>query len=409
MATYADLLSVLQRSREESAAVPSSLDKVNRLFGTIKSGADEFQKNQILQTQQELQRLQTESEKMKIAAAKTSAQPLGVRMGGYTPEQLENIRKFKELGSRVAPGATDLNRATAGTMPPDLRKQESQVKSYEDFKTKLGLDPSLSLSENKDMADIGLKKATADSRLNKTNLNDLSPVIASDEDEISTGGLVVAGTQTTIGAIKRLAQLNRTDIIASAASGRQSLREKFQEAQQKRSFEQKEEAEQRSNRKKQLDEISDAESGFSAYVKELGKVPPGPIGGAQTVASKTGLAFPEAATADRTRNAFSVNLYRALTGDTRLSDVDAASRAIPLLPAAYQDSGQRNRLINFINNRLNERKNRINRGITGPSPLPSPADAFKEVGGVQDSPMLMEDANGNKAYVYPDGRIEELQ
>ncbi len=68
------------------------------------------------------------------------------------------------------------------------------------------------------------------------------------------------------------------------------------------------------------------------------------------------------------RPAMAVSLYRALTGDTRLSDADAEARALPLLWKPGQSSKIRKSSFDYIENALNTRKQMIEQGRYSLSP-----------------------------------------
>lgn len=62
------------------------------------------------------------------------------------------------------------------------------------------------------------------------------------------------------------------------------------------------------------------------------------------------------------RPAYAVSLYRALTGDTRLSDADAKSRALPLLWHPTESNKIRESSFDYINKALEARKRLIEKG-----------------------------------------------
>ena len=62
------------------------------------------------------------------------------------------------------------------------------------------------------------------------------------------------------------------------------------------------------------------------------------------------------------RPAFAVSFYRAITGDTRLSDADAQARALPLLWKTGQSSKIRKSSFDFMEKALNTRINMIKEG-----------------------------------------------
>lgn len=88
----------------------------------------------------------------------------------------------------------------------------------------------------------------------------------------------------------------------------------------------KEEEKQQTFVKEAYNLLNEAES-------TLGKVPSGLIfGGFEQLKGATGQGGAIAASYDSTRKALATKIYRGLTGDTRLSDADAAARALPLVP-----------------------------------------------------------------------------
>ena len=65
---------------------------------------------------------------------------------------------------------------------------------------------------------------------------------------------------------------------------------------------------------------------------------------------------------DKQRPAFAVSLYRALTGDTRLSDADAKARALPLLWKVGEADAVRKKSFDYIEKALGSRINLIQSG-----------------------------------------------
>lgn len=103
-------------------------------------------------------------------------------------------------------------------------------------------------------------------------------------------------------------------------------------------------------------------SGYSGMAKGLfGKLSQGNIEGTQT-----------ARIYDQKRPAIAVGLYRALTGDTRLSDADAAARAYPLLPDTGEPTNVQRSKIAFMKRKISERKTILanNGGEVQEAPLP---------------------------------------
>lgn len=136
-----------------------------------------------------------------------------------------------------------------------------------------------------------------------------------------------------------------------------------QEKNQQRAAEIKEAGENRAKYKADLDAIQSIKDNLIASKDVLKNITPGIMGAGQSLVAKTGLAYPEAATYDRTKNALAVSLYRAMTGDTRLSDADAAARALPLLPSTNQDEPQREQLWKFVDDAIGRREQFLQQGI----------------------------------------------
>lgn len=81
-------------------------------------------------------------------------------------------------------------------------------------------------------------------------------------------------------------------------------------------------------------------------------------GAVKSMASKVTLGniAPEIRLYDQNRPATAVSLYRALTGDTRLSDSDAKARALPLLPLPGEPASVHKAKIAFLRNGLSQRQ-----------------------------------------------------
>jgi hypothetical protein len=136
-----------------------------------------------------------------------------------------------------------------------------------------------------------------------------------------------------------------------------------QEQSQLRGAEIKEASENRAKNKADLNQIEQIQNNLVQAKGVLDKIPSGIAGGAEGLLSKTGLGFSDASTYERTKPALATSLYRAMTGDTRLSDSDAAARALPLLPSLHQNAEQRKQLFDFINKTIENRKQKLNEGI----------------------------------------------
>lgn len=102
------------------------------------------------------------------------------------------------------------------------------------------------------------------------------------------------------------------------------------------------------NQSNQLDSIE----------KVLTKSAQGPKGFTRDLLSKVTLGniAPELRLYDQNRPAVAVSIYRALTGDTRLSDSDAKARALPLLPVPGEPSEVHKNKIAFLRAGINRRK-----------------------------------------------------
>lgn len=102
--------------------------------------------------------------------------------------------------------------------------------------------------------------------------------------------------------------------------------------------------------------------------------------------------------------ALAVSIYRALTGDTRLSDADAKARALPLLWDTSEDDVIKASKFKFLKNALMNRKKLISSGQYSQDEFGNFITPIDSVlgGAAQDSgAIMMVDANGNKAWVDP--------
>jgi hypothetical protein len=124
MAT-SDLLSKLLEIRERT---PSSLDKLNKTFDTIRQGRVQAQQQKSIEQQQELARLQLEDKRRE-------SQPFGVATGEFTPEALANIKKFQETKANLPP--------MAGVEVPEA---PAEMSAYDIFRTRYGFSPETPMS-----------------------------------------------------------------------------------------------------------------------------------------------------------------------------------------------------------------------------------------------------------------------
>ena len=119
-------------------------------------------------------------------------------------------------------------------------------------------------------------------------------------------------------------------------------------------------------------------------------------------------------TYNQLRPGIAAGLYRAVTGDDRISDMDAAARALPFVPPFNIDPDAFSERLKIIRSAIKRRKESIREASrTGTEPPISDfgsmlSGATREDTTAQSGGQLMEDAQGNRAYVYPDGRVEEL-
>ena len=90
-------------------------------------------------------------------------------------------------------------------------------------------------------------------------------------------------------------------------------------------------------------------------------------GGMKQLASKAtaGAIAPEARLYQEQKPAIAVKLYRALTNDTRLSDADAAARAMPLLPDLYEAPKVQADKLQSLKNASEGRNNSIKELLSG--------------------------------------------
>jgi hypothetical protein len=126
---------------------------------------------------------------------------------------------------------------------------------------------------------------------------------------------------------------------------------------------------------------------------------------------------PEQKTYNDFIDANAVEIYRAKTGDTRLSDQDAKARAMGLIPTTFQNQSVGADKFNALRKDVIMRnKSALDAsGITPEQLLRQAQDDANNLDATGSSATkrdrskatYMQDSNGNKAYVYPDGTIEE--
>lgn len=109
-------------------------------------------------------------------------------------------------------------------------------------------------------------------------------------------------------------------------------------------------------------------------------------GGIKSIASKVtaGGISPELRIYNQQKPAIAVKLYRAITGDTRLSDADAAARALPLLPDTYEASDVQSSKIKSMRDAINGKNSNLaillsgSKGSPTPTQAPPPANYIKQ-------------------------------
>lgn len=113
------------------------------------------------------------------------------------------------------------------------------------------------------------------------------------------------------------------------------------------------------NQEKQIDEIENALAPMNKKTGQREYRTTGATGFAKNIASKVTLGNvggTDLRLYDQNRPATAVSIYRALTGDTRLSDADAKARALPLLPAAGEPKEVQQKKIKFLREGVQRRK-----------------------------------------------------
>lgn len=112
---------------------------------------------------------------------------------------------------------------------------------------------------------------------------------------------------------------------------------------------------------------------------------------------------PELRLYDQNRPATAVSIYRALTGDTRLSDSDAKARALPLLPVPGEPKEVQQNKINYLRAGIERRKKTIQQvsemaknndltpeQLTSLSVMPLPESGASSFGEVDPSKFIEE-------------------
>lgn len=115
------------------------------------------------------------------------------------------------------------------------------------------------------------------------------------------------------------------------------------------------------NALKDLDEQTDQ---IGSLRKMLSDIPGGFTGGAESLLSKAtfGAIGGKAKQYNDLKPSIATKIYRAMTGDTRLSDADAASRAYPLLPSLAEPLDVREEKLRNIENIIAQRKEIVSSG-----------------------------------------------
>lgn len=105
----------------------------------------------------------------------------------------------------------------------------------------------------------------------------------------------------------------------------------------------------------------------------------------------------------------SVALYRAITGDTRLSDADAQARAYPLLWRPSQDPDVREDKFKFIDRMLDAREKILKSGKYGDSVLPWSVVMKEARKGGSAAPKSQTFNIGGKMYDIPADKVEAFK
>lgn len=135
--------------------------------------------------------------------------------------------------------------------------------------------------------------------------------------------------------------------------------------------------------KDDLQQITNAETNLNELEKTTKDLPSGYGAVWQNIANffTRGSTNPELVTYNDSRKAIAVGLYRALTGDTRLSDADAASRALPLVWDSDESEALRESKFKTLKQMVQARKNLVQSGKytkTADGDFITPIEAVKE-------------------------------
>lgn len=118
----------------------------------------------------------------------------------------------------------------------------------------------------------------------------------------------------------------------------------------------------------ELKNLATQKANLDQTLSLLDKIPDGFIkGGGLSVASSLtfGGVGSDAKLYNDNKGAAAVAFYRASTGDTRLSDADAKSRALPLLPDLSEPKELRNKKILYMQKKLQDRQQLLSNGYSG--------------------------------------------
>ena len=163
-------------------------------------------------------------------------------------------------------------------------------------------------------------------------------------------------SQTELADIKLAeAQRPREEVLQEEISGDVAKQKALQEVKQQVPT---------SKQREDVSKIEDAELNLKMLEQDTEKLPAGYSGVFGNIKNffTRGESNPDLVTYNDQRPAIAVGLYRALTGDTRLSDADAAARALPLIWDSDEGPSVRKQKFSKIRELINARKSKVKSG-----------------------------------------------
>lgn len=328
-----------------------STDKLNKVFGSLSTVFDPYLKQRDAGLDREKKALEAKKIQQDMLKSETETNvlknkeiPLRFKIG-ESPEQTSAL--LRSEFEKEVPGETVDQRLDRISKSITQRRDTvlDQQNKYGDLTTDQYKDLST--------ADKNFRWAPSEKKQPLSTQGAIESGYASREFVKSVIPDLADSKDISVGELQSRLNIKKMETLEGTRLNRDLLGQQFSEAR-----------ENRAKLKDELKTIVTQQQNLNVIKDQLSKIPPSLAGGTQSLIARSGQGFKEAATYDKVRKAYAVSLYRAMTGDTRLSDADAESRALPLIPTTIMDQGQRDELLGFIEEALEVRKKNAESGIS---------------------------------------------